>query len=158
MRTTFDLTPLHRSTIGFDRLTRLLEQSLNGETGNGFPPYNIERLDEDRYRITMAVAGFSQDDLDINLQDGALTIRGKASRAEEEDEERRLLYRGIATRAFERRFQLADYVEVVGADLENGLLHVELERRVPERLKPRSIPIGTLQSAKAAPEITQDAA
>jgi molecular chaperone IbpA len=135
---TFDLSPLFRSSIGFDRLTRLLESSLTSDVA--YPPYNIEKRGEHAYRITMAVAGFSQKDIDIVSQDNVLTIRGKASG---EQESAQYLYRGIAGRAFERRFQLADHVEVEGARLENGLLHVDLVRRIPEALKPRKIEIGT---------------
>jgi molecular chaperone IbpA len=135
---TYDLSPLFRSSIGFDRLTRLLDSSLSGDVG--YPPYNIEKRGDNAYRITMAVAGFGQGDIDIVSQDTVLTIRGKAGG---EPENGQYLYRGIAGRAFERRFQLADYVEVQGARLENGLLHVDLVRQIPEALKPRKIEIAT---------------
>ena len=134
---TYDLSPLFRSTIGFDRLGRLLETSLATD-GVAYPPYNIEKVGENAYRITMAVAGFGEGDIDITSQDNTLTIRGKA---QAEPETAQYLYRGIAGRAFERRFQLADHVEVEAARLENGLLHVELARRIPEALKPRKIEI-----------------
>jgi molecular chaperone IbpA len=138
---TFDLNPLYRSTVGFDRLFGLLD-SLSGDTrGETYPPYNIERTGENAYRITMAVAGFGQDDLSIEAKENVLTVKGE-KKAETEDDEKELLYRGIASRAFERRFQLADYVEVKGADLVNGLLHVDLVREIPEAMKPRSIAIG----------------
>ncbi len=135
--TTFDLSPFHRSVIGFERLARALESAPGGETG--YPPYNIERLEEDRYRVTMAVAGFTVEDIDITVHDGVLHIAGKLTG--DDGDEDRYLHRGIATRAFERRFQLADYIEVTGADLQNGLLSVDLERRVPEAKKPRRIAI-----------------
>jgi len=125
---TYDLSPLFRSTIGFDRLGRLLETSLTTE-GVTYPPYNIEKLGENAYRLTMAVAGFGENDIDLTVQDNALTIRGKA---QPEPETAQYLHRGIAGRAFERHFQLADHVEVEGARLEHGLLHVELVRRIPE--------------------------
>jgi len=134
---TYDLSPLFRSTIGFDRLSRLLDSSLTGE-GTTYPPYNIEKLGEDAYRLTMAVAGFGEGDIEITTQENALTVRGKA---QPEPETARFLHRGIAGRAFERHFQLAEHVEVEGARLENGLLHVELVRRVPESAKPRKIEI-----------------
>lgn len=136
---TYDLSPLFRSTIGFDRLGRLLEASLASDDV-AYPPYNIEKLGENAYRITMAVAGFGENDIDLTVQDNTLTIRGKA---QAEQDNRQFLHRGIAGRAFERRFQLAEHVEVEGARLENGLLHVELVRRVPETLKPRKIEIAT---------------
>ncbi len=136
---TYDLSPLFRSTIGFDRLGRLLETSLATEAVS-YPPYNIEKLGENAYRLTMAVAGFGEGDIDITVQENALTIRGKA---QPESETAQFLHRGIAGRAFERQFQLAEHVEVEGARLENGLLHVELVRRIPEQLKPRKIEIAS---------------
>ncbi len=144
---TYDLSPLFRSTIGFDRLGRLLESSVSAE-GVTYPPYNIEKLGENAYRLTMAVAGFGESDIDLTVQDNALTIRGKATA---EPETAQYLHRGIAGRAFERHFQLADHVEVEGARLENGLLHVELVRRIPETLKPRKIAIANAAPAKAQP-------
>ena len=134
----FDLSPLYRSTIGFDRLANLFDAVASNEVGNGYPPYDIERTGENTYRISMAVAGFSQSDLNIEVKENSLTIRGDRSADEGEPT---YLHRGIATRAFERRFQLADHVEVRGADLVNGLLHVDLEREVPEAMKPRNIQI-----------------
>jgi molecular chaperone IbpA len=136
---TYDLSPLFRSSIGFDRLSRLIEASQATEAV-AYPPYNIEKLGENAYRITMAVAGFGEGDIDIVVQDNALTVRGKA---QAEPETAQFLHRGIAGRAFERLFQLADHVEVEGARLENGLLHVELVRRIPEQLKPRKIEIAS---------------
>lgn len=134
----FDFTPLHRSTIGFDRLFSMLD-SANSETPS-YPPYNIERTDENKYRITMAVAGFAEADLSVEAREHVLTIKGEKK---EEDENRDILYRGIASRAFERRFQLAEHVRVEGAHLENGLLHIDLVREIPEAMKPRKIEIGS---------------
>lgn len=146
---TFDLTPLFRTTVGFDRLNQMLDSALRLEEVPSYPPYNIERLDEDSYRISMAVAGFSTDDLDITAQDGQLIVTGRIEdRDEEKDEDRTFLHRGIASRAFERRFQLADHIKVAGADLVNGLLHIDLVREVPEALKPRKIEIASGKSSK----------
>lgn len=136
----FDLSPLYRSTIGFDHLANILDQLSSVEGDNGFPPYNIERLSENEYRITMAVAGFSTDDLNIEVKEGTLTVRSEKRPPEAEKE---YLHRGIASRNFERRFRLADHVEVTGASLENGLLHLELKRELPEAMKPRTIKINT---------------
>ena len=134
---TFDLAPFYRSTIGFDRLFSLLDQ-VTGDAAPGYPPYNIERTGENAYRISVAVSGFSEPELSIVATDNTLTIKGEKATNEKSD----LLYRGIAARAFERVFQLADHVQVKGAALENGLLHVDLVREIPEAKKPRSIPIG----------------
>lgn len=142
--TTFDFSPLYRTSIGFDRLASLLSSAQRLEQGNGYPPYNILAEDENRYRITMAVAGFGEDDLDITTEQNTLTVSGK--RGEEDDDEGRYLHRGIANRAFERRFNLADHVRVTRASLVNGLLHIDLERELPEAMKPRRIEIGTGQS------------
>jgi molecular chaperone IbpA len=139
---TFDLAPLYRSTVGFDRLFTMLDQ-VSGYDGAGssYPPYNIERTGENAYRITVAVAGFGESELSIEAKASTLTIKGeKQLKADETSGD--LLYQGIAARAFERVFQLADHVEVKGAALENGLLHVDLVREVPEAMKPRQIPIG----------------
>lgn len=133
-----DFAPLYRSTVGFDRLANQIENATNSTSQNGYPPYNIELLDENKYRITMAVAGFSDNDLDIQSQANTLVIKGTKAA---ENDERTFLYQGIAERGFERRFQLADYVRVVTASVENGLLHVELEREIPEAMKPRKIEI-----------------
>ncbi len=139
MRNTFDLAPLYRSTVGFDRLFSLFDQ-LGQDGSPGYPPYNIERTGDSAYRITVAVAGFAEPELSIEVKENALTIRGeKQVKAENEAEP---LYQGIAARAFERVFQLADYVQVKGASLENGLLHVDLVREIPEAKKPRQIQIG----------------
>jgi molecular chaperone IbpA len=138
---TFDLTPLYRSTVGFDRLFSLLDQTTGFESAPTYPPYNIERTGENVYRITVAVAGFAEPELSIEVKEGTLTIRGE-KQAKQTEKDGEVLYQGIAARAFERRFQLADHVEVKGAALENGLLHVDLVREIPETMKPRNIPIG----------------
>jgi molecular chaperone IbpA len=135
----FDLSPLYRTTVGFDRLFNLLDQGNGGEAPT-YPPYDIERTGENAYRVTMAVAGFSDKDLSIEARENVLTVKGE-KQADAEGVERKVIYRGIAGRAFERRFQLADYVVVKGASLENGLLHIDLVREVPEQLKPRQVPI-----------------
>ncbi len=145
----FDLTPLYRSTIGFDRLASILDSitSLDGDAPS-YPPYNIERLGENEYRITMAVAGFGEEDVNAEVKENTLTIRGDKTA---EEKAANYLHRGIATRAFERRFQLADHVQVTGAKLENGLLHVVLVRELPEAMKPRTIAIeGGSKAATAA--------
>ncbi len=144
---TFDLSPLYRSTVGFDRLFSLLDQVGGVDNGTTYPPYNIERTGENAYRITVAVAGFSERELGIEVKENTLTIRGEKQVAEKSAD---VLYQGIAARAFERRFQLADHVEIRGASLENGLLHVDLVRQVPEAKKPRQIPISTATESAAA--------
>jgi len=136
---TIDFTPLFHHSVGFDRLERLLDSAMRHDDGNSYPPYNIEQLGEDTYRITMAVAGFGENDLEVTVNDGTLIVTGKHS--EVKDENVVYVHRGIAGRAFERRFQLADHIEVKGGALENGLLHIELERVVPEEKKPRKIAI-----------------
>ena len=152
---TFDLSPFYRSTVGFDRLFNLLDTAVNNEAQT-YPPYNIERTGENVYRITMAVAGFGEGDLTIEAKESTLTVKGdKKAEAEKKDSE--FLYRGIGARAFERRFQLADHVEVKVAQLENGLLHVDLVREVPEAMKPRTIAI-TSGKAKTVKQIDQVAA
>jgi len=135
----FDFSPLFRSTVGFDRLFDLLDSMPQYETAQAYPPYNIERTDETHYRITLAVAGFGEKELNVEVREGVLTVQGK--REESGDGNSAYLYQGIAGRAFERRFQLAENVEVKGAKLENGLLHVNLERTIPEEQKPRRIAI-----------------
>lgn len=140
-----DFSPLFRSTVGFDHMTRMLDAAAKS-TENGFPPYNIEKLGDDDYRIVMAVAGFGEDDIDITVQESLLTVAGKARK---DDEERQYLHRGIAARAFERRFHLADHIQVQGASLANGMLSVDLRRVVPETMKPRTIKI---ERAAAAPK------
>ncbi len=141
----FDLTPLYRSTVGFDRLARMLDEASSFEAPS-YPPYNIERLAEDEYRITMAVAGFAPEDISIEVKGNGLTVSGK--KADKTDAKVEYLHQGIASRAFERRFQLADHVQVNGAGMENGLLHISLKREVPEALKPRTIPVNGVQAQK----------
>ena len=141
----FDLSPLYRSTIGFDRLFNMIDQAAGLETMPSYPPYNIERTGENAYRISVAVAGFAVTDLSIETKENTLTIRGSRERdGENATAKPEVLYQGIAGRSFERRFQLADHVQVTGASLENGLLHVDLLRELPEAQKPRQIPIGTV--------------
>ena len=143
--TRFDFSPLFRSTVGFDRMMNMLEASArSGE--EGYPPYNIEKKGENDYRITMAVAGFGEDDLAIEVKDSTVTVSGSTSG--EGDKEQTYLHRGIAARSFRRAFQLADHVHVSGANLENGLLHIDLVREVPEALKPRTIKISTDQDSR----------
>jgi molecular chaperone IbpA len=152
----FDLTPLYRSTIGFDRLGSMLDtlSSFEGEAPS-YPPYNIERVGENDYRISMAVAGFSESDLEIEVRENTLSIRGE-KRTEQENST--FLHRGIASRSFERRFELAAYVVVKGASLENGLLHVDLARELPEAMKPRTIEITTNSGADEPKVIDSQAA
>jgi molecular chaperone IbpA len=138
---TLDFSPLYRSSIGFDQLHALFAHALQRDE-TGFPPYNIEKVAEDQYRITLAVAGFTQDDIEIMRDGNLLTVRGRTK----EPESRTYLHRGIAGRAFERQFDLAEYVDVTGARLENGLLEIDLKRELPEALKPRRIPIGDASS------------
>lgn len=140
----FDFSPLYRTTVGFDHLSSLLDAVGRNDAGsNAYPPYNIELLDKDRYRITMAVAGFVDGELDIQTEKQTLAVKG---RKQTEEVERNYLHQGIAARGFERRFQLADHVEVTGASLENGLLHIDLAREIPEAMKPKRIPIGSGKS------------
>lgn len=137
----FDFSPLFRSTIGFDRLTRLVDAASRVDNAAlAYPPYNIEKTGEDAYRLTMAVAGFAPDEVDVTVHENTLLVTGKAKNDEEEG---RYLHRGIARRAFERRFSLADHIKVVGASLDNGMLHVDLVREVPEAAKPRKIEIAS---------------
>ncbi len=136
--TTFDFSPLYRTSVGFDRLATLLSSATRLEQGNGYPPYNIQSTGDNQYQITMAVAGFAEADLSINTEQNKLTVTGNRASDEEDG---KFLYRGIATRSFERRFNLADHVRVTGARLENGLLHIHLERELPEAMKPRTIEI-----------------
>lgn len=154
---TIDFTPVFRSTIGFDRMARLVDaayQASESSAQNSYPPYNIEKLDEDSYRITMAVAGFGESDIDVTVKENSLTVSGKVEK-DESTPAQTYLHRGIATRAFERKFDLADHIVVTGAAMENGLLHIDLVREVPEEKKPRTIAIGTKTSA---PTIEQKAA
>ncbi|MDH3389641.1 MAG: Hsp20 family protein [Gammaproteobacteria bacterium] len=150
--TTIDLSPLYRSSIGFDRMGSLLDSALRSQKdATGFPPYDIETTGDDRYAITLAVAGFEESDLDIQVEKGVLRVRGKKA---DDSEEKSYLYRGIANRSFERKFNLADFIEVSGAELKNGLLTISLVKEIPEAMKPRTIEIApagaTLEHKKKA--------
>ncbi len=148
----FDLSPLFRYSVGFDRLDDLFETAFGSAQESSYPPYNIVRTDQDSYRITLAVAGFSEDELEVTVKDNLLVVRGKAKDAEKE-EGVTYLHRGIARRAFEHRFQLADYVKVTGARLNNGLLDIELVRELPEAMKPHKIEIAT--EARPQPKVIE---
>lgn len=139
MRNNFDFTPYRRATVGYDRLFDLLEASARTGQADNYPPFDIERTSDDAYRITVAVAGFKPDEIDMTAQANMLVVTGKRADAEEG---RQFVHRGIASRAFERRFELADYVQVTGASLDNGLLTIELKREIPEAMRPRKIAIG----------------
>jgi len=155
---TYDLTPFYRSTVGFDRLFSLLDQA-TADGSPGYPPYNIERTGENEYRISVAVSGFSQPELSIVAKENTLTIKGEKTANENGQGKSEVLYRGIAARAFERVFQLADFVQVKNASLEHGLLHVDLVREIPEAKKPRSIPITSVgASAPKVVDCTTDKA
>ncbi|WP_419914797.1 Hsp20 family protein [Hoeflea sp.] len=147
-----DFSPLYRSTVGFDRLFTMLDSLAQPDQSQTYPPYNIERTGDNSYRITMAVAGFGDDDLSVEAREHVLTVKGVKADENGKDEGE-FLYRGIAKRAFERRFQLAEYVEVKGAKLENGLLHVDLVREIPEAMKPRQIAISVDKAAEATKQI-----
>lgn len=149
MRTSFDFSPFARSTVGFDRMLRLLDGVPGAGEAPSYPPYNIIRTAEDEYEIAVAVAGFGEDELEVKLHDGQLTVKSTPDKAEKEGSA--YIHRGIARRAFELRFSLADYIEVSGAHVENGMLHVELVRNVPEAKKPRTIAIGKADSKKRLP-------
>ncbi len=153
-----DLTPLYRNSIGFDRFASLINHTLNSNNDAAtpsYPPYNIEELEENRYAITIAVAGFTEEELDIQVEKGVLTVRGKKTSTQEQ----KFLHRGIANRAFERKFNLADHIEITGADLANGLLAIQLKHEIPEAMKPRSIAINkSIASAKETLEHHKDAA
>ena len=154
----YDLTPFYRSTVGFDRLFSLLDQ-VTSDGSPGYPPYNIERTGDNAYRITVAVSGFAKDELSIVAKENTLTIEGEKVSGENGKDKSEVLYRGIAARAFERIFQLADFVLVKNASLENGLLHVDLVREIPEAKKPRQIPIGaTAQPAQVTTGSAEKAA
>ena len=140
-----EFAPFYRSAIGFDRLFNMLDQATGFDNESSYPPYNIERTGENAYRITLAVAGFTSEDLKLEVKEQTLTVSGEKAA---ETSEKTYLHRGIAARAFERRYQLADHVDVTGANFENGLLHIDLVRNVPESKKPRSIAIATGDSAK----------
>ncbi|MDC5704710.1 Hsp20 family protein [Vibrio europaeus] len=134
---TVDFTPLYRNAIGFDRLFNMMEANTAKNASGGYPPYNIEQKDENHYRITMAVAGFADEQLDLTQKENMLIVKGER----DSEEEKQYVYQGIAERDFERKFQLADYVKVVGASMKNGLLHIDLEREIPEAMQPRKIAI-----------------
>jgi len=149
----FDLSPLFRSTIGFDRLMRLADGATRIDSASAYPPYNIEATGENAYRLTMAVAGFAPEDIEITVKENELLVNGKSKKSEDAA---KYLHRGLARRAFERRFQLADHIKVAGASLANGLLHVDLVREIPEAMKPRKIEIAS--GGSTAPAIDQKAA
>jgi molecular chaperone IbpA len=153
--TRVDFAPLFRTAIGFDRLARLVDNAASTTEAQSYPPYNIEKTGDESYRLTMAVAGFSPEEIDLTVKDNTLVISGRVA---EEGQRAEILYRGIAGRAFERRFVLADHIVVEGADLRNGLLHVGLKRVVPEALKPRKIVIGSLPQTAAPQVIANDQA
>lgn len=146
--TTIDFSPLYRSTVGFDRLASLVDNATQlNQNSAGYPPYNIEKVEDNRYGITLAVAGFTDADIDITTEAGVLTVRGKQS--SDDSSQRQYLHQGIANRSFERKFQLADHVEVSGANLANGLLTIDLVKEVPEALKPKKITIGSADQRPA---------
>jgi len=147
----FDFSPLFRSTIGFDRLARLVDSATRVDnSAQSYPPYNIEKTGDDSYRLSMAVAGFTSDELDVTVHENSLIVTGKA---QQEDGNGRFLHRGIARRAFERRFSLADHIKIAGASLDNGMLHVDLVREVPEAMKPRRIEIAGGEPSR--PRVTE---
>ena len=152
---TFDLSPLFRSSIGFDRMAKLVDQASRlDQAQNSYPPYNIEAVDENNYRITLALAGFGIEDLEITSESNLLFVKGKK---EADQADAKFIYRGIATRSFERRFQLADHVNVKSAAMDNGLLHIQLEREIPEAMKPRKIEIsGSTKVIEQKPELVED--
>lgn len=153
-----DFSPFFRSTVGFDRLMRMMENDLSRNTSNSYPPYNIEKTGEHDYCISMAVAGFGMDDIDITVQDNSLTVTG-GSQKSDNDEGRHYLHRGIATRSFEQKFQLADHIEVKNASMDNGMLYIDLVREVPEHKKPRKITINDGESLfNKAKKLTKKAA
>lgn len=152
----FDFAPLYRATVGFDQMADMMDRVLANETAQpGYPPYNIEKTADDAYRISIAVAGFAEDELSVEVKEQALVV--SARKAEASEEAKAFLHRGIATRAFERRFHLADHVQVQGAIHENGMLHIDLKREIPEALKPRQIAIARPQSAVAVQKDVVDA-
>ena len=154
MRTAFDFSPFRRSTVGFDRLFDMLENSNGAQAQENYPPFDLIRLSDNDYRIELAVAGFKPDEIDITAQQNVLVVSGR-KRDESEDKDSNYIYRGIATRSFERRFALADHIQVKGADMKDGLLSIELVREIPEAMKPRKINIGG--SAKIGSSQTVDA-
>ena len=151
----FDFTPYRRSTIGFDRLFDMLEANARANTSDNYPPFNLEKVADDRYRITLAVAGFKSDEIDITAQQNLLVVAGK--KADSQDNAQ-MLHLGIANRSFERRFELADFIRVTSADLRDGLLTVELVREIPEAMKPRKIAVGATQPTETIEQQQADAA
>lgn len=151
---TIDLSPLYRTMVGFDRMASMIDSAARLDGAQGYPPYNIERVGDDRFAIEIAVAGFGEDDLDIELKENLLTVAGKKTQSEDSDG-REFLHRGIAERGFIRRFQLADHVVVTGADLANGMLRIDLRRELPEAAKPRKIEIGQAVT-KESPKLISD--
>jgi molecular chaperone IbpA len=147
MRSAFDFSPFRRSTVGFDRLFDMLENSSLGQGGENYPPFDLIKLGDNDYRIELAVAGFKPDELDITAQQNVLVVTGR-KRDETDDKGNNYIYRGIATRSFERRFALADHIQVNGADMRDGLLSIELVREIPEAMKPKKISIGEQPAAK----------
>lgn len=143
-----DYTPFYRTIVGFDRLANLIDSASKQEPSNGYPPYNIEQLGENDYRVELAVAGFGEDDLTVEVQENVLTVSGRKADRTEADDGPRYVHRGIAERAFERRFHLADHVNVEAAELKNGMLSVRLQREIPEAAKPRRIEIASSDSTK----------
>ena len=143
---TYDLSPLYRATVGFDRMADLLDRVMTADTATTYPPYNIEKPDEDAYRISIAVAGFGSDELNVEVREQSLVVTARKAK---DDAKRTYLHRGIATRAFEKTFQLADHVHVTGARAADGMLHIDLERQVPEELKPRTIAIEATRQSEA---------
>ena len=148
-----ELNPLYRTLVGFDRIASLMDQAARLDAAPGYPPFNVEQIGEDNFRIELAVAGFSEDDLNIEFKQNSLLVTGQRK----EPEQRNFLHRGIAERSFERRFGLADHVRVAGAKLENGLLTIDLVRELPELLKPRKIEIGSTAGAKSKPKVVDAA-
>ena len=150
---TVDFTPLYRSFIGFDHLANLMDAAARNEKQPAYPPYNIEVTGEDQYRITMAIAGFDENELSIETEHNTLLVRGQKA---DKTEGRRFLHQGIAERNFERKFQLSDYIKVTGAQMNHGLLHIELVREVPEALKPRKISINQQSTVKVEPQLLNE--
>lgn len=159
MRTELDLSPLFRSSVGFDRMFDLLQHAMRGGSGENYPPCDIERTGQDSYRVTLAVAGFRSDELSVTAQQNMLVVSGeRQNRSQGGGQQRKVLYRGIAGRGFERRFELADHVKVVGAYLADGLLTIDLQREVPEAMRPRRIQIGKGGPAQGSPRIEEQQA
>jgi len=144
----FDLSPLLRGSVGFERMMDMLDNGMRFDESHSYPPYNIEKFGDDAYRVTMAVAGFAEDELSVTVKENSLTVEAKKEKSDSNGEDRTFLHRGIAERTFQRSFRLADHIKVTGAKLENGLLHIELVREVPEAMKPRTIAIESQRDAQ----------